>query len=93
MWNEMEKICMKHVKPGDFIYFSGYLGSFSKANEDTQRLIYYQPNMVKDQPPKYKELESEQGVDEEEQVINIGGSLQGSYKSIASAKDKEISLT
>ncbi|GMI91194.1 Organellar Single-stranded [Hibiscus trionum] len=42
MWNEMGKICMEHVKLGDFIYVSGLLGSFSEANLDKQLIVYYQ---------------------------------------------------
>ncbi|XVE55951.1 hypothetical protein DITRI_Ditri03aG0198500 [Diplodiscus trichospermus] len=70
MWNETGHICMKHVKPGDFIYVSGSLGSFSKATEDKQLLLYYQVtvkelNFVaqrgrRSSSQKYKQLEPEQ---------------------------------
>ncbi|KAE8659081.1 Nbs-lrr resistance protein isoform 1 [Hibiscus syriacus] len=46
MWNEMGRICMEHVKPGDFIYVSGLLGSFSQANVDKQLIVYYQVNVT-----------------------------------------------
>ncbi|XWS25678.1 hypothetical protein CRYUN_Cryun27aG0088200 [Craigia yunnanensis] len=42
MWGEMGEMCVKHVKPGDFIYVSGHLGSFSKVNEDGQLRLFYE---------------------------------------------------
>ncbi|KAL4335652.1 hypothetical protein GQ457_07G025790 [Hibiscus cannabinus] len=41
MWNELGKICVEHVKPGDFIYVSGFLGSFSAPNVDKQLIVHY----------------------------------------------------
>ncbi|KAH1065651.1 hypothetical protein J1N35_030638 [Gossypium stocksii] len=75
MWNEMGKICMEHVKPEDFIYVSGVLGSFSDATLDKQLILYYkQVNVLelsfvthhgeRSTTHKYKELESEQDVGE-----------------------------
>ncbi|EOY14592.1 Primosome PriB/single-strand DNA-binding, putative [Theobroma cacao] len=70
MWNDMGKMCVKHVKPGDFIYVSGHLVSFSKVNEDGQLVICYQVNVKelnfvaqhgqRSTSQKYKELQSEQ---------------------------------
>ncbi|MBA0836978.1 hypothetical protein Goarm_009165 [Gossypium armourianum] len=70
MWSEMGKICMEHVKPGDFIYVSGVLGSFSVATLDKQLIIYYQVTVTelsfvthhgeRSTTRECKELESEQ---------------------------------
>ncbi|MBA0565886.1 hypothetical protein Golob_010741 [Gossypium lobatum] len=74
MWSEMGKICMEHVKPGDFIYVSGVLGSFSVATLDKQLIIYYQVTVTelsfvthhgeRSTTRECKELESEQDVGE-----------------------------
>ncbi|MBA0745823.1 hypothetical protein Gogos_008382 [Gossypium gossypioides] len=74
MWNEMGKICMEHVKPGDFIFVSGVLGSFSVATLDKQSIIYYQVTVTelsfvthhgeRSTTRECKELESEQDVGE-----------------------------
>ncbi|XVF36213.1 hypothetical protein REPUB_Repub19eG0039000 [Reevesia pubescens] len=74
MWGEMGKMCVKHVKPGDFIFVSGHLGSYSKLNEDGQLRLFYKVivkelNFVaqhgkRSTSQKYKELESEQGIGE-----------------------------
>ncbi|MBA0691645.1 hypothetical protein Goari_009261 [Gossypium aridum] len=70
MWSEMGKICMEHVKPGDFIYVSGVLGSFSVATLDKQLIIYYKVTVTelsfvthhgeRSTTRECKELESEQ---------------------------------
>ncbi|MBA0864386.1 hypothetical protein Goshw_002470 [Gossypium schwendimanii] len=74
MWSEMGKICMEHVKPGDFIYVSGVLGSFSVATLDKQLIIYYKVTVTelsfitqhgeRSTTRECKELESEQDVGE-----------------------------
>ncbi|TYI82332.1 hypothetical protein E1A91_D05G215100v1 [Gossypium mustelinum] len=82
MWSEMEKICMEHVKPGDFIYVSGVLGSFSVATLDKQLIIYYKVTVTelsfvthhgeRSTTRECKELESEQ---------DLGEAGMGSYDS------------
>ncbi|KAB2030128.1 hypothetical protein ERO13_D05G202800v2 [Gossypium hirsutum] len=82
MWSEMGKICMEHVKPGDFIYVSGVLGSFSVATLDKQLIIYYKVTVTelsfvthhgeRSTTRECKELESEQ---------DLGEAGMGSYDS------------
>ncbi|KAL1170414.1 hypothetical protein V6Z11_A05G211700 [Gossypium hirsutum] len=82
MWMKMGKICMEHVKPGDFIYVSGVLGSFSVATLDKQLIIYYQVTVTelsfvthhgeRSTTRECKELESEQ---------DVGEASMGSYDS------------
>ncbi|XP_022772826.1 protein OSB1, mitochondrial-like [Durio zibethinus] len=74
MWKEMGEMCVKYVKPGDFVYVSGHLGSYSKAAEDRQLRLCYEV-IVKElnyvaQPghrstcQNYKELQAKQDVGE-----------------------------
>ncbi|XP_052183878.1 protein OSB1, mitochondrial-like [Diospyros lotus] len=42
MWDEMAEISMKHLKPNDYIYVSGHLGSYTKAVENGKLKTNYQ---------------------------------------------------
>ncbi|CAL5323709.1 unnamed protein product [Camellia sinensis] len=40
MWNEMEEISIKHLKPNDCIYVSGHLGSYTKDKNENLKTYY-----------------------------------------------------
>ncbi|KAI6688961.1 hypothetical protein NL676_025789 [Syzygium grande] len=42
MWDEMAEISWKHLRPEDFVYVSGQLGSYEKASEGGQIRTYYE---------------------------------------------------
>lgn len=42
MWDEMAEISWKHLRPEDFVYVSGQLGSYEKASEGGQMRTYYE---------------------------------------------------
>ncbi|OMO74875.1 Primosome PriB/single-strand DNA-binding protein [Corchorus olitorius] len=70
MWDEIAEMCVKHLKPDDFIYVSGLLGSYSKAIEDGQTRLLYKVNVKevnfvaqqgqRSNSQKCKKLQSEQ---------------------------------
>ncbi|GAB4842751.1 Protein osb1, mitochondrial-like [Ancistrocladus abbreviatus] len=41
MWNEMAELAIEHLRPNDFIYVSGHLGSYERAFENGNREICY----------------------------------------------------
>ncbi|GAV77719.1 SSB domain-containing protein [Cephalotus follicularis] len=41
MWGRLGKMCMKHLKPNDFIYVSGRLASYAIADDDGKLRYYY----------------------------------------------------
>ena len=40
MWGELAERVFPHLKPDDFIYISGELGSYTKDIEGVQKLMY-----------------------------------------------------
>ncbi|XP_059636505.1 uncharacterized protein LOC132278677 isoform X2 [Cornus florida] len=42
MWDEMAEISIRHLKPNDFIYVSGRLGSYTKVDINGKLETYYQ---------------------------------------------------
>lgn len=42
MWDEMAETSWKHLRPEDFVYVSGQLGSYAKASEGGQSRTYYE---------------------------------------------------
>ncbi|KAK2992324.1 hypothetical protein RJ640_020317 [Escallonia rubra] len=45
MWGEMAEISKEHLKPKDFIYVSGHLGSFEIVDEYGRHRMYYKVNV------------------------------------------------
>lgn len=48
MWEEMAELSVKHLKPNDFIYVSGRLGSYTKVDQNGNLSIRYK---VRTLPP------------------------------------------
>ncbi|CAI9096757.1 OLC1v1032967C1 [Oldenlandia corymbosa var. corymbosa] len=42
MWHEMAEMSLNHLKPNDFIYVRGHLGSYMKADRNGNPWIHYQ---------------------------------------------------
>ncbi|XP_062019167.1 protein OSB1, mitochondrial-like [Rosa rugosa] len=42
MWDEMAVLSFKHLKPNDFIYVSGHLGSYTKNDPDGRITLYHE---------------------------------------------------
>ncbi|XP_021820893.1 protein OSB1, mitochondrial-like [Prunus avium] len=42
MWDEMAELCFKHLKPNDFIYVAGRLGSYTKADQNGNSRLYHE---------------------------------------------------
>ncbi|XP_057973347.1 protein OSB1, mitochondrial-like isoform X2 [Malania oleifera] len=42
MWDNLAEIAIKHLKPNDFIYVSGSLGSYEKSDANGKLRIYYE---------------------------------------------------
>lgn len=47
MWDEMAVLSFKHLKPNDFIYVSGHLGSYTKNDPDGRITLYHEVAMLK----------------------------------------------
>ncbi|KAK3039380.1 hypothetical protein RJ639_027629 [Escallonia herrerae] len=45
MWGEMAEISKEHLRPNDFIYVSGHLGSFEIVDEYGRHRTYYKVNV------------------------------------------------
>lgn len=41
MWEEMAELSVKHLKPNDFIYVSGRLGSYTKVDQNGNLSMRY----------------------------------------------------
>ncbi|KAL5558185.1 hypothetical protein UlMin_034396 [Ulmus minor] len=41
MWDEMAEMCSKHLKPDDFIYVKGRLGSYTKPDRNVNLVLRY----------------------------------------------------
>ena len=48
MRDEMGKLCLDHLKPNDFIYVSGLLGTYTKADQNGILRLYYKVRVLKD---------------------------------------------
>ncbi|BFG17901.1 hypothetical protein CerSpe_041750 [Prunus speciosa] len=42
MWDEMAELSFKHLKPNDFIYVAGRLGSYTKADQNGNSRLYHE---------------------------------------------------
>lgn len=45
MWGEMAELSFKHLKPDDFIYVAGRLGSNTKADQNGNSRLYHEVSM------------------------------------------------
>lgn len=45
MWDEMAELCFKHLKPNDFIYVAGRLGSYTKADQNGNSRLYHEVSL------------------------------------------------
>ncbi|KAL8141144.1 hypothetical protein V2J09_007165 [Rumex salicifolius] len=74
MWNEIAKVALEHVKPGDYIYVSGFLESFRKQDNSGNYISEYKVvgkelNFVKQHDEKQKSQELQQSETQGESSI------------------------